>query len=83
MQIMSTLYPNKIIGMHATTCFVNSPLQFVKTVIGSYFPSLVGISKEHEGHLYPISEKYAFLILESGYLHIQATKPDTVGMLLI
>lgn len=82
-QIMASLYPDKVIGMHSNMCFVNSPLQLTKTFIGSYFPSLVGIPKEHEDYLYPMSEKYSFLILEMGYMHLQATKPDTVGKLNI
>lgn len=78
-QIMAALYPEKIIGMHSNMCFINTPLQFIKTFIGSYFPSLVGIPKEQEAYLYPMSEKFLFLIEESGYMHIQTTKPDTIG----
>jgi len=28
----------------------------------------------------PIKEKFGFLLAETGYMHIQATKPDTVGV---
>jgi hypothetical protein len=28
----------------------------------------------------PLGEKFKFLMGESGYFHIQATKPDTVGV---
>lgn len=80
-QIMASLYPNKIIGMHSNICFANSPLQFTKTFIGNYFPSWVGITKEDEDYLYPMKEKYSYLVLELGYMHLQATKPDTVGKL--
>lgn len=81
MQIMAALYPTKVIGMHANGCNVNSPLQFIKTAIGGYFPSLIGIPKEYEEYLYPMAEKFSYVVLETGYLHLQATKPDTVGKL--
>ena len=29
--------------------------------------------------MYPLSKHWAFKMEESGYFHIQATKPDTVG----
>lgn len=82
-QIMAGLYPDKVIGMHSNMCLLSSPLQFIKLYIGSYFPSLIGIPKEQEEYIYPLSNKFAYLILESGYMHIQATKPDTVGKICI
>lgn len=76
---MAAMYPDKVIGMHSNWCAVYSSLQLLKTYIGSYFPSLIGIPKDQEKYIYPMSEKFSFLMLESGYFHIQATKPDTVG----
>lgn len=29
--------------------------------------------------VYPLLSKYAFVLQETGYMHLQATKPDTVG----
>lgn len=78
-QIMAGIFPQKIIGMHSNWCMVYSSQQMLKTIIGSYFPSLVGIPKDQEKFLYPLAEKYSFLMLETGYFHIQATKPDTLG----
>lgn len=80
-QLMAAMYPKNVIGMHSNVCLVSSPLQMTKWFIGSYFPSLIGIPKEHESYLYPISDHIQVLILEMGYLHLQATKPDTVGTL--
>lgn len=76
---MAAMYPDKVIGMHSNWCTVYSSKQLLKTFIGSYFPSLIGIPKDQEKYIYPMSEKFSFLMLESGYFHIQATKPDTVG----
>lgn len=78
-QLMASLFPNKVIGMHSNMCFINSPLQIIKTIIGSYFPSLIGIPKDQAELVYPVLPKYANLILETGYMHLQATKPDTIG----
>lgn len=78
-QLMGALYPDNVLGVHSNMCYVNSPLEVIKTAIGSIFPSLVGIPKKHHFHLYPISRKLSHMILETGYLHLQATKPDTIG----
>lgn len=49
-------------------------------IIGRYLPFLVGLSREDVRRLFPFFEKNVWEILrETGYLHIQATKPDTAG----
>lgn len=49
-------------------------------MIGSYLPFLVGFSREDVRRLFPFFEKNVYGILrETGYFHIQATKPDTAG----
>lgn len=77
-QIIATLFPEKVLGMHSNSCFVLSPLANFVTYLGSFYPRLV-VEKEHESKVYPMSSHYKYLIEESGYMHIQATKPDTVG----
>ncbi|KAJ8985149.1 hypothetical protein NQ317_012801 [Molorchus minor] len=76
-QTMATLYPDKILGVHSNMCFINTPLSNLKVFLGSFYPPLV-VPKEHEDKVYPMSQKFMFLLLESGYMHLQATKPDTV-----
>nr|ARE68677.1 juvenile hormone epoxide hydrolase [Epicauta chinensis] len=78
-QHMSVLYPERVLGVHSNMCFVNTRLSNLKTFIGSFIPQLV-VDKEHAHLMYPLSEKFANILLESGYLHLQATKPDTVGV---
>ncbi|KAG8534999.1 hypothetical protein GDO81_029684, partial [Engystomops pustulosus] len=52
-------------------------------LVGRYFPWLVGLTREDVRRLFPYFEKSVYAILrETGYLHIQATKPDTVGAAL-
>ena len=51
-------------------------------IIGPYLPFLVGFTHEDVRRLFPYFEKNVYEILrETGYLHIQATKPDTAGRL--
>ena len=34
-------------------------------------------------NIYPLKDTFKFFLEESGYYHIQATKPDTVGEYMI
>lgn len=77
-QHMATFFPEKVLGMHSNMCFVNTPLSNLITFIASYYPRLI-IDKEHESLVYPMSSYFKRIIEETGYMHIQATKPDTVG----
>lgn len=52
----------------------------ISLLLGRYLPFLVGMTREDVRRLYPYFEKNVYEMLrESGYLHIQATKPDTAG----
>lgn len=82
-QVMATMYPDQVKGMHSNWCMHFSTLQILKTIIGSQFPSLIGIPKHQQKYMYPLSEKLSFLMSETGYFHIQATKPDTIGKLSV
>ena len=67
-----------VIGAHTVLCMDMSPLATAKLFLGSYVPSLF-YTEEEQKILPSASQAFAFLIRESGYFHIQATKPDTVG----
>uniref|UniRef100_A0ABD2WK85 Epoxide hydrolase N-terminal domain-containing protein n=1 Tax=Trichogramma kaykai TaxID=54128 RepID=A0ABD2WK85_9HYME len=76
---MAAMYPEHVIGLHSNFCAVMRPWTFLKTYLASFAPSL--FFTEYEiSKLYPMGAKYANLLEESGYFHIQATKPDTVGV---
>jgi juvenile hormone epoxide hydrolase len=75
---MSVLYPEAVYGFHTNMPAVQSPLSMIMILVGSLFPSLV-MEKDQIAYMYPLSEKFAYIIEEMGYFHIQATKPDTVG----
>lgn len=63
-------------------CGVRTSKSFFWLLIGSYFPSLV-VESEHYSKVYPLSEKWSRLLEESGYFHLQTTKPDTIGNYLL
>lgn len=53
---------------------------FLSILLGRHFPKLFGFTDVDIQRLYPAMQKMLVeTIKESGYMHIQATKPDTVG----
>lgn len=80
---MSALFPDKVIGVHLNMCSGSTELHgLFWSLIGTYVPSLLGVSEEHYSRYYPVSKVLSTLIEEGGYFHIQATKPDTIGAAL-
>lgn len=75
---LATLYPENVIGYHSNMCASMSLGSTVKGFIASFYPSLF-IAPENVDFFYPASEKFTYLIEESGYMHLQSTKPDTIG----
>ncbi|XP_044303617.1 epoxide hydrolase 1-like [Varanus komodoensis] len=79
---MAQMLPNRIKGLHLNMVFEsNIGLSgLVSLLLGAYVPWLVGLTREDARRLFPYFKKHVYTILrESGYLHIQATKPDTAG----
>ncbi|KAI4879213.1 hypothetical protein NFI96_023181 [Prochilodus magdalenae] len=79
---MAQMKPDCVKGLHLNMFPVTSGnlVMLLSLLLGSHFPTLVGFSQEDVNRLYPYIEKNVFSMLrETGYLHIQATKPDTVG----
>jgi len=77
--IMATLFPENILGAHSNMCYVETPLAQIKWLMGSIYPPLV-IDSNLQYHIYPVSDILYTLMLEFGYMHLQATKPDTLGV---
>ncbi|XP_054157402.1 epoxide hydrolase 1-like [Oppia nitens] len=84
-KVIAQTYPQNVIGLHTTL----QQQQFdgmagLKIMIGAYFPRLIYAEPDKAiEKLYPIKEKLYNGLRESGYAHIQATKPDTVGSALV
>ncbi|XP_045762718.1 juvenile hormone epoxide hydrolase-like [Maniola jurtina] len=80
-KLMATFFPEEILGYHTNMPFPMSPWYTISTVLGSIFPSLV-ISADLQDRMYPLSKIYSNLLEETGYMHLQSTKPDTIGVAL-
>ncbi len=72
-----------VLGIHNN--FVVLPISNMRLtlhqVAAGYFPSLF-LNDQDRKYFRPMSEDFALTLQETGYLHIQATKPDTVGELI-
>jgi len=78
---MASLYPDNILALHVNMCMSNHPRTRLRMLIASIYPSLV-METADIPRLYPLSTYFSNLIEESGYFHLQATKPDTIGAAL-
>jgi len=80
---IATLFPQNVFGYHSNMCVAfNSQIGMIKNLIANTFPSYF-VEKEYVDFHYPFGEKFTNLIQESGYMHLQATKPDTIGIALL
>jgi len=78
---IATLFPKNVLGYHSNMCVANSPLAMLKSYVAALMPSNF-VEKQYEDFYFPIKNKFFNLLEESGYFHIQATKPDTIGAAL-
>ena len=63
-------------------CAINTPMGLIKTIAASFYPKLF-IDEKYVDYYYPVLPTLVDVILvEMGYMHIQATKPDTIGVVL-
>ncbi|XP_055839479.1 juvenile hormone epoxide hydrolase 2-like [Episyrphus balteatus] len=79
---VATLFPENSIGYHSNLCFTNSLVANIKGFITELYPPLFLEKHQEEFHI-PGLDKFFNLLEESGYFHIQATKPDTIGTALL
>lgn len=75
---IATLFPENVIGYHSNFCTLRTTLSTIKLFIASLYPAAY-LEPQYESFIFPISEKLKFMLIESGYFHLQATKPDTIG----
>ncbi|CAL8394788.1 unnamed protein product [Gadus morhua 'NCC'] len=79
---MAQLEPEAVKGLHINFAPSTSPSVAMVTslMLGRRFPSLFGFTPFDLQRLFPLTETLLLEpVRESGYMHIQATKPDTVG----
>ncbi|CAG7826412.1 unnamed protein product [Allacma fusca] len=78
-EAMSKVYPQNLVAFHSNMCTSQHPRSHLKTLLGSFFPSYFNTPEETERFL-PFSKYFTYILRETGYAHIQATKPDTLGV---
>ncbi|KAI1240530.1 hypothetical protein IHE44_0008954 [Lamprotornis superbus] len=79
---LAQIAPNHVKGLHLNMVSVSKLglTHLLSILLGQYFPGLFGFQDEDVRRMFPFLKKGLYRILsESGYAHIQATKPDTVG----
>ncbi|XP_006898116.1 PREDICTED: epoxide hydrolase 1 [Elephantulus edwardii] len=80
---MAQMVPRHVKGLHLNMAFVLSNVHFLTLLLGRRFQWLFGHTERDIELLYPLKEKILNSVMrESGYMHIQCTKPDTVGCAL-
>uniref|UniRef100_A0A8C3BT09 Epoxide hydrolase n=1 Tax=Cairina moschata TaxID=8855 RepID=A0A8C3BT09_CAIMO len=79
---LAQIAPNHLRGLHLNLASVTNMgfTHLLSILLGRYLPGLFGFQEEDVRRMFPFLKKGLYRILsESGYAHIQATKPDTVG----
>ncbi|XP_030051573.1 epoxide hydrolase 1 [Microcaecilia unicolor] len=79
---IAQMVPTHVRGLHVNMVFV-SRMKFTRPLslmLGQRFPGLFDFQDEDVRRMFPFLKKVLYKVIrESGYMHIQATKPDTVG----
>lgn len=78
---MATLFPESVTGFHSTMCTVPTYLSFAKSLITRALPFYSTDAESNFEHT-TFYEQFSLLVKESGLMHLQATKPDTIGIVL-
>ncbi|PIK47258.1 Epoxide hydrolase 1, partial [Apostichopus japonicus] len=78
-EFMSLFFPQFVRGHHNNFLNVQPPFYIGRILVGSFFPSLVVTSERDQKRMFPFKDYVYTLLRETGYMHIQATKPDTIG----
>ncbi|XP_007526635.2 epoxide hydrolase 1 isoform X1 [Erinaceus europaeus] len=80
---MAQLVPSHVRGLHLNMALIAKNSRILTLPLARYFPGLLGYKARDLELLFPFKEKVFYSIMrESGYMHIQCTKPDTVGCAL-
>ncbi|XP_014291862.1 juvenile hormone epoxide hydrolase 2 isoform X2 [Halyomorpha halys] len=75
---LSILRPDRVRGFHSTLCVPFTLKSMFYTVLSTLFPRIFVEEPRRE----MFAKQWSFWIEETGYLHMQSTKPDTVGVAL-
>jgi juvenile hormone epoxide hydrolase len=78
---MSALYPKNVVAVHMNMCTSAHSRTNVRILLASFYPTLF-MDQIEADKSYPMSKFWSNILEETGYMHIQSTKPDTVGVAL-
>jgi len=80
---IATLFPEHVKGIHLNYMTSARPKRRhqLKKVFGSFCPSLC-YPKEESAKMFPLKSNFKTVLEETGFFHIQATKPDSIGFAL-
>jgi juvenile hormone epoxide hydrolase len=79
---LTACFPQNVLGFHSNFHKIATPLSGLKTLIASLFPKIFLDDPKLSEWDFSLSSQFAFILQEMGYYHIQATKPDTIGIAL-
>lgn len=71
----------RVIGLHLNMLPVMptyQPSLLLRYLVGAFIPS-IAVDKEDYNKVYPIKKFLQRLLMGTGYFHLQATKPDSIG----
>lgn len=79
---VAALFPENVIAFHSNMCIGTSlsPMGALKGFVAGLYPSFF-IPADYVDLVFPAKDKFANMMEETGYFHLQATKPDTIGRL--
>ncbi|XP_060535742.1 juvenile hormone epoxide hydrolase 2-like [Cylas formicarius] len=78
LQYLCLYYPESVLGYHTNMAILGTASR-LKTILGVIRPSWI-VKPEHHNRVYPLWQHFQSTMRETGYLHLQATKPDTLGV---
>uniref|UniRef100_A0A182S814 Epoxide hydrolase N-terminal domain-containing protein n=1 Tax=Anopheles maculatus TaxID=74869 RepID=A0A182S814_9DIPT len=78
---IATFFQSNVLGVHLNMCSIMTPLSFPKLFLATLRPSMF-VEEQYTDYYFPLGSKFSNLIEETGYMHLQATKPDTIGTAL-
>uniref|UniRef100_A0A1I8HIM3 Epoxide hydrolase n=1 Tax=Macrostomum lignano TaxID=282301 RepID=A0A1I8HIM3_9PLAT len=79
--VMAIEFQDRLLGFHTSMPMQSfrHPSILLQMVAGSFLPAGVLFDKRDCDKIYPFFGKLGDLMRESGYFHLQATRPDSVG----
>lgn len=79
---LTTLFPENVLGLHLNMHGVISPGGTLKNLLVAMIPGVRHLLVDSEDMEKVMNTSFVFtrFIRETGYMHLQATKPDTLGV---